>query len=336
MAAIEQHADRIGVDVVVFGSIQQRKNAHRDFGERLQVSLRAHNFMQPQGVSETVNIDSHERANLEAYALFDQRSLWQPAGASRVDEPTHTFDQELEAAVEIVANRVLDQIDLEAWAKRTKGGVAATIYVPPADSQEFVRQIQAVRNDQLQFWSIYEERQRATLEGDPNRKGLSEDIPWKGEMRSIEDVEGELLARWDALGTAGAGEFGRTLSQLFIEFIRNRVAPNTVIKDAGFVPKDALFVDASIADGTLQRQLSQSPTGGLARTWNARQKLLQSDIDIVFNPKIVRFGEHFSIRVEMYELNKGSVEHPASARINRHFSKDLAKALEIPLEEIWP
>lgn len=333
---IAEHADRLGVDLVLYGKIKRRRDRRRPMGESLEVDVRALNLRYDSAASKKIELPSWEDSNQTAWRLCDEQSLWEPTRSYDSPEHDRSFEDEIQAVVGILCQRILSVDKLQQLDRTKEDG---SIYIPPADSAILVKEIYKVREAQIKLGESYRKRLDAELVPGEEDSGPrpGDRFVWGGqEYKDIRHAIDEVNAAADALRSGSAAMFGETISSMFIEELRPHLHPRRPIMDVGFTGQNALLVDAALASGTLaNRELA---TSGSVHFGRARELLQEKKVEIVVAPKIEQVGRHFSLRVEIYDLNpkKPSVRSSQSQRIDSRFTPQLAKELGVETLEAQP
>jgi S1-C subfamily serine protease len=309
--AVAASGDRLGVDVVVFGTMKRDKDPGQAFLQRIKVDLAAYGFQSGSLVARArFELRSDSKENTRAYAAAKNESLWMPGTEWNVPATEKGFDQELRVVAGILGKRALQGVDV--------GALKGAIYIPPADTGRFVRSIAKLRAAQSAFALEYERRSKDVMKGE-SPLDIEKPITLNGvEFKSLQAAYSYLTTLREQLLSTETARFAGTVSSIMAEGLRPQVSPRTVLLDAGFTQGS----DLQLLEGDLA-------TGGLARSLRARAALKEQNIDLVLAPKIEKVGVNFALRVEVYDLRAPNLMSSSSMRIEPRFATELARQLAV-------
>jgi S1-C subfamily serine protease len=309
--AVAASGDRLGVDVVVFGTMKKDKDPGQAFLQHIKVDLAAYGFQSGALVARArFDLRSDSKENTRAYAAAKNESLWMPGTEWNVPATDKGFDQEIRVVAGILGKRALQGIDV--------GTLKGAIYIPPADTGRFVRSIAKLRAAQSAFALEYERRSKEVMKGE-SPLDIDKPITLNGvEFKNLQGAYAYLTTLREQLLATETARFAGTVSSIMAEGLRPQVSPRTVLLDAGFTQGS----DLQLLEGDLA-------TGGLARSLRARTALKEQNIDIVLAPKIEKVGVNYALRVEVYDLRAPNLMSSSSMRIEPRFATELARQLAV-------
>ena len=301
--------DRIGVDLVVFGTMRREKSRDQALLSTIRIDLQAHSFVTGASAgSASFVLRSNSPENGPAYEAARTESLWKP-GTWDVPATPRAFDEELRIVADLLAKRVVQSVDLEA--------VKGIVYVPPADTGRFVRSVARLRAAQAAFVLEHEKRSKEAGRGE-DPMAVEKPITLNGvEFKTLQAAFSYLSTLRESLLTAETARFAGTVTSILVESLKPMVSPRKVIQDIGFTEAS----DVALLEGDLA-------TGGLVRSLRSREALAKKDIGLVIAPKIERVGTNYALRAEVYDLARPNVVASSSVRIDKRYAADLARMLE--------
>jgi S1-C subfamily serine protease len=316
LEAVAAAGDRLGVDVVLFGTLRREKDSGTAFLQRIKVHLLAYSFPAGALVGERkFELRSDAKENARAYAAAKAESLWMPGTAWEVPAAGKSLDQELRVIAGILAKRALQAVRLE--------DIQGAIYIPPADTGRFVRSVARLRAAQAAFSLEYAARAKEVAKGE-DPLAVERPVTLNGtEFKSLQAAFSHLAMLREQLLSSETARFSQTVSSVLAEAVRPMTTPRAVLLDVGFTKAS----DMQLLEGELG-------TGGLARSLRAREALREQKIDLVAAPKIERIGANYALRVEIYDLAKPNMLATSSVRIEPRFADELRRALDV--DELAP
>ncbi|MEZ5962268.1 MAG: hypothetical protein R3F56_00350 [Planctomycetota bacterium] len=308
--AVAAQGLRLGVDVVVFGSITVRRHVPRRGLHRLVLEVDAYSF--PLGciiAHATTEIASDDPLAREVWLLQREDSRWVVADAWTDAVPETSLDAEIHTAAETVARRVVPLVTCLAEKR--------VIYIPPAETDRFVRQVAELRAAQATLAS--EEKRRAG--GDSAGAASAGDGPLTLdglEFPSLPDARAHLARQRELLLASDVAQFSMAMSSTLAEVLQPKIAGHEIrVNDLGFTR----WSDARLIEDELH-------TGGLVRSKLARRAMLEDGIHLVVAPRLERWGAGFVLRVEVYDLAREHLAASVHAQIAPRYSPALQRRLE--------
>lgn len=310
LPSVVAHGDRLGVDAVVFGVLEER-----DLGrmtKALRVRLYCFDLLSGRQVAESrFDIRSDDPANRLPFSLIQEASpIWLASGEWSSPASRGSLESELAACARVLAERVVGQLDAIAGE--------GVIYVAPADSSQFVEAIADLRSAQSAFASEYVRRIEESMATDQPLDTESPIVINDTEFPDLQQAEAWLTSLREDLFTSAGARFCQTTAAMVTESMRPLVSPSRVINDLGFTK----FSDSELS--TVEGMLA---TGGLARSLKARNMLLESGIDVVVAPRFERIGKDFALRAEVYDLHRSDVAGSTHCSVDPRFAEELAASL---------
>lgn len=306
---VSDAGDRIGVDVVVFGTMRKEKVRDQAMLSAIRIDLQAHSFVTGASAGSTSFVlKSNSPENAPAYEGARTESLWKP-GNWDVPASPRGFDEELRIVADLLAKRVVQAVNIEE--------VKGAVYVPPTDTGRFVRSVARLRAAQGAFVLEYEKRSKEAAGGE-DPLAVEKPITLNGvEFKSLQAAFSYLSTLRESLLSAENARFSGTVTSILIESLKPMVSPRKVIQDIGFTEAS----DVALLEGDLA-------TGGLVRSLKSRDALAKKDIGLVIAPKIERVGANYALRAEVYDLAKPNLVASCSVRVDKRYAADLARMLE--------
>jgi S1-C subfamily serine protease len=309
--AVAGSGDRLGVDVVVFGTMKKDKDPSKAFLQIIKVDLTAYGFQTGALVArKRIELRSDKSENQKAYTASNLDGRWMPGTEWGVPQGTKSLDEELRIVAGILAKRALQGVNLE--------DVKGQVYLAPTDTGRFVRSIARLRAAQQAFVAEYEKRAKDAAKGE---SPLDIELPLTlngVEFKTLQAAFSYLATLREQLLATETARFSSTMTSILAEAVRPLVQPRVVILDAGFTKGS----DVQLLEGELA-------TGGLARSLRAREALKEQNIDFVVAPKIEQVGANFALRAEVYDLRHPNLMASSSMRIDARYSSDLARQLAV-------
>lgn len=302
--------ERLGVDGVVFGTIERRSSGSTPGTE----TLRGKVFYYDVAERRVVDTRSFEAASdrgdvVDVWRKNREESSWSPDSGFAKLEPSPSLDRELELVARQLVQFVTPQI------QRSKATGSA--YVATTDTAAFVRSIERLRAAQK---SIVAESAR--------REGRANDTQTPVDASSPLVVEGERFTSVQAAedfvnqlerSVAGseAGRFAASISAMIAQEARGVLEPMSIrVTDPGFTrPMERFVVDDALA------------TGSLASSPAAREALKNAGVGLVFAPRIERIGATYRIRLDVLDVGAQNLVASTFVPLHGSFADEMSDAL---------
>jgi S1-C subfamily serine protease len=314
LPSVARNADRLGVDAVVFGTID-RQDGGRGV-DVLRIHLTAYDLLEGRAIGDRrMEIPSNHPGARRSFALAEMSSVaWTPGDDWPSIEALADLDTELRVAVRILAGRVVEQLSLDH--------LDGAIYVPPADSEGFVGSVARLRGAQRAYAKELDRRFEVSIETaerlDMDAGVVLDDIEFP-DMRAAESY---LVKLQESLHASSGARFCQSVADMLTEELRPIVSPRQVIRDLGFTKwSDAELVDV---EGWIA-------TGGLARSKKARNMLKEEGIELVISTRFERLGANYGLRVVGLDLGTENLAASTYVRIDGRFTDELGAALQAEL-----
>jgi S1-C subfamily serine protease len=296
-ADVAAQAERLGVDAVVFGSLERRDMAGALDRSVIAGEITAYDVAGRRALARVrFEMPSDDLTLRRAWELAQAESSWMPDSAYGLPQRTPALAAELERAAETIAAALAPSVEA--------GQSAGAWYVAPLDVQAFAPEIAALRAAQGAYAS---EVARRAADG----AGRAGPVVLHGtefpDLQSAEAWVLELAAQFEA---SPAARFAAAFSSTLLDALRARLQPagRAVTDLAAASPVDRALVAGELAQG------------GLARSSAALEALRAAGVGVVVAPRLERVGDALSIRADAYDLARaanaagGRAEIPASLR----------------------
>ncbi len=311
IADVSRHGHRLGVDVVVFGTIRHYHSAGRDPTGLLEVDLVAHDLDGRRSIARRSIEIRAVRSNDRYWTYEDRPSAWQPGNEFNVRDVESTLDRELQVAARVLGRRVVS-----ALAARPTDGV---IYVAPVDTAGFVRSIARLRSAQSTFADEYARRAEIARGGGTP---LDHDAPLilnGAEFPNLQTARAYLEELREGLQASDAMRLGMGVSSLIAEAMQRAGGDRQLrVNDIGFTR----WSETQLVEGELA-------TGGLARSMLARKMMVDEGIKVVVAPRLDSFASHIVLRVEAIDLARETVLLTTHFPIDGRFEDALGRQLGV-------
>lgn len=303
--ALGERAGRLGLDVVVYGTI--RENRAPGLPDSMTVSLRAWDVLGLQSVASK-NVEVRRDASARRlWTLLERESLWQDAtwDTPNVERP---FDSELDWMAEQIA------IDVER-AVVEAGGEYSVAYVAPTATSAFHQGLWQLRAAQRTWSQTSAERAVAGDDADPNAPMVINGIEFPDPQAALSYLN-DLR---ESLHGSPAADFGRSVTNMIAGKLRPRLAPREVkMNDIGFTDAS----DTALVEGELA-------TGGLVSSKLARQALQDGGIDLVVAPRLEELAGSYLLRVEVFDLPAQALVGSTYWRIEPRYYAAISEQLDL-------
>ena len=311
LAAVTAHGEKLGVDKIVFGTIQHDYDVGRSGREVLNVSVFGFDVLRGTLLAEEkFGIPSDRRENARYFMPLGQPSTWQAAEAYNVPDMGQSLDGELHVVAGILARRVAALVDFST--------ISGIVYIPPTDTAQLSQAVAKLRSAQKSFAVEYARRQEEaqTTGGvvDNNRPVVLNG----GNYPDPQAAGAELEKQREELLSSDGARFAQQLSSLFSDALNPLIANREIkVNDVGFTK----WSDTQLGEGELA-------TGGLSGSLTARSALQGVGVELVVAPRFARFGRSYLLRVEIHDLKNavsaGSTHFPISSRFQPELEAQLA------------
>ncbi len=301
---------RLGVDVVVFGTMSQPDVAGR--ADPIEVEVIAADVLERFEVGSSCafaipGTKQHKRA----IDLLVPDRAWTVAErlpASGRGDLLH----ELRVAVVLLSKRIEQHPCSQPKEEERR------IYVAPADSSLFASGF----NELSSLWDEYR-RNKLALDARPIRPDGSNprDEPFSlggYEFPNVDAARAFLTAYRKSLQSTDNYRFCTDVARQVVEELRPRLDPSEVFNDLTFLQSanpeeldDLLTSGGAVNDRTVQAQLRRA------------------GITMVVQPRFLRLGEYFLLRADVYDLEERDFALSTSFALDGRYSKALAEKLEV-------
>jgi hypothetical protein len=293
---VAANAQRLGADVVVFGTIKRRDRVGALDRDVLTCELQAYDVPGRRIATSTRwEVPSDDSSYRQAWDLAQTESSWAQDSRYAMPSGTPGLAAELQRVAQDLAAGLADSVD--------PAKLSGSIYVAPLEVSAFAPQLASLRAAQSSYAS--EVSRRADVARESNAPiDTSGTIVLDGvEYTSFQAAEAHMTQLGAAWQATPASRFAQSFSAELADALRARTAPSgrTVNDLAAVTP-----VDRALIDG----ELSQ---GGLSKSFAARDALQAAGVGLVVTPRLEKIGDTFQIRVDAYDLAAGANAGPGMA-----------------------
>lgn len=310
--AVARHGDRMGVDAVVFGSIERRDAGRRE--TRLAVELWAWDVATDRTIaSATGAYASTDVGSRTAFDLAGRASRrWSAGGAWAPVEPAADLASELRTAARTAMKRAARELDLSRYR---------IIYVPPANSAELVGRLAEVQSALLALQRAKDDHAAALRDGraPPDGPLTIGGVAYSG----LQEAEDAVIARFEELRGSEVFQFCAEVSEVLIEELLAYVTDEQVKRDLGFT---------RLSDNPLMKAGAWIAADSLARNRASRLQLADEGIELVLAPKLVRTAKSYRLRVSALDLVEQDYAYTTAERIDARFADALAAEFQERVE----
>ena len=308
LEGVTEESERLGVDVVVFGTIRRDYAVGDERVDTLTIQWSAFDVMARSLVLEDrLTIRSDQLETRERWTWIERDSLWEPGNSFPVPPREPSLDREVIVRSTLLARRVASQL--------TESG---DIYLAPTDTSTLVNSVQRLRAAQSAFASIYADRAK-TAEDTGAPVDLEKPFILDGqEVAGLSGARAYIESLREATRGTGAARFSESISTALAESLLPRLPADSRLIDLG----STKWSDTQLVEGELAQ-------GGLVRSLLARQALLDSNVRLAIAPRLERFGDRFLLRVQVYDLSDARLLASTHTRLDRLFTDEIARELTL-------
>lgn len=307
---VAANAERLGADVVVFGTIKRRDRVGALDRDVLRCELQAYDVSGRRIATSTRwEVPSDDLSYRQAWDMAQAESPWaedsryaMPSGRPGLAAELQRISDDLARAL----GRTIDPAKLEG-----------SMYVAPLDVAAWVPQLVTLRSAQGAFAAEIsrraDEARAANAPLDTSGTIVLDGV----EYPSFQAAEAQMTHLGTAYQATPAARFAQSFSSGLADALRTRTAPSgRAVNDLAAVGP----VDRALIDG----ELSQ---GGLGKSFAARDALRAAGVSLVVAPRLERIGDTLQIRVDAYDLAAGAVAGTGTAPIAPALVPELEHAL---------
>lgn len=312
LVLVKEQAPRLGLDAVVFGTIERRDHVGERNRHELTLELSCYDLSADAVVAkESFRLPSDRAENAPVWSLAQRESTWLPAKRWPIPEPEPTLTREVEVACKLMARRLAAQL----------ASVRGKVYVPPADTARFVGSVARLRSAQAAL--AQELARRAEGKGG---KGDGPVVLNGIEFQSLQVAEAYTAELAEDLSAGAAMRFAENVSSLLGDALRPALTSEGVlVADAGFTR----WSDSQLVAGELA-------LGGLARSQVARDALTGLGVSHVVAPRLDALGAGLQLRVDVIDLERRAVIGSTYVALPERYRAELLRQLDAPSSEPLP
>ncbi len=308
---VVRQGPRLGVDVVVFGTIFHEHNVDEVGHETMRIKLTGWDLESSRAVAESeFDLDLYDRESRSRFKQNRKRSLWLPPARWQIPEPPTTLASELEVLSRTLAERLVSAVPNSPTRK--------SVYVPTTDVANFVPAIARLRETEARYSKILEE----TSINIENR--VTGDIIFKDagkDFRTHVEVENYLDQLRAELAETPANQFSKAIAGQVAAALRAEFeAKNLQVRDASFFASDTTLLHL------LARELY---VGGLSRNADLRNALETAECEYVAITRLARLGDVYVLRAELYDL-AGTLVSSTHVSFEDKFADEIRNQLRSP------
>lgn len=302
--------ERLGVDGVVFGTIERRSSSAAPGAQ----TLRGKVFYYDVAERRVVDTRSFEAASdrqdlVEMWRKNREESSWSPDSGFAKLEPSPSLDRELELVARQLVQFVTPQI------QRSKASGSA--YVATTDTAAFVRSIERLRAAQKSLVAESARREARAKDTQTPVDGSSPLLVEGERFPSVQAAEDFVHQLERSVAGSEAGRFAASISAMIAQEARAVLEPMSIrVTDPGFTrPMERFVVDDALA------------TGSLASSPAAREALKKAGVGLVFAPRIERIGSTYRIRLDVLDVGAQNLVASTFVPLHGSFADELTEAL---------
>ncbi len=307
---VSASAQRLGADVVVFGTIKRRDRVGALDRDVLTCELQAYDVPGRRIATSTRwEIPSDDTSYQQAWDLAQTESSWAEDSRYAMPSGKPGLAAELQRLSDDLASALASKID--------PAKLEGSIYVAPLDVAAFVPQLATLRSAQGAFASEISRRADEARAANTHLDSSGTIVLDGTEYPSFQAAEAHMTKLGTAYQATSAARFAQSFGAQLADALRTRTAPSgRAVNDLAAVGP----VDRALIDG----ELSQ---GGLSKSFAARDALRAAGVGLVVASRLERIGDTYQIRVDAYELANGSLSGGAAAPIAPALVNELERAL---------
>ena len=310
MESVAANAERIGADVVVFGTIKRRDRAGALDRDVLTCELQAYDVAGKRIATSTRwEVPSDDTSYRRTWDLAQAESAWMPDSRYGVPGSAPSLASELQRVAGDLAVSLARTID--------PAKVEGAYYVAPLDVAAFVPQLATLRSAQGAYVAEVSRRVDAAKSAGSQADFEGKIVLNGTEYPNFQAAEANLTQLSESFRATPAARFAQSFSSGLGDEIRARALPaGKAVNDlAAVAPADRAFVEGELAQG------------GVGRSVAARDALRAAGVGLVIAPRLERIGDVLQIRVDAYELAQGRIAGDGRVSIPAHLAAELERSL---------
>lgn len=308
--AIAANGDRLGADVVVFGTFRRRDQVGALDRDVIACELTAYDVAGRRIATSTRwELASDDSSLRRVWDLAQRESSWMPD--SRWGMPSVSPDLATELS------RVQEDLAIALGRTVDPAKIQGAIYVAPLDVTAFAPHVATLRSAQGAYATEVARRVDAARAAN-TAVDLSGTIVLGGTeyptFQAAEDHLAQLAANFQA---TTAARFAQTFSAGLGDEIRARVqGAGKLVNDLAAVrPADRALIEGELAQG------------GVARSTASREALATAGVGLLVATRLEKVGDALQVRVDAYDLAQGAVVGDGRAGIPGSLFPEVERAL---------
>lgn len=310
--AVSANAERLGADVVVFGTIKRRNHAGSLERDVLTCDVQAYDVAGKRiSASTRWEVPSDDHAFRQTWDLAQTESAWMPDSRHGAMSATPGLNAELQRDSTALATALMRTID----PAKVKGSV----YVAPLDVGGFTPQTATLRAAQSAFATEITRRAEAAQAANTPFDAASPVVVDGKEFPNLQAAESYLAQLSEHFQSTPAARFALSFSSQLGDALRanGAMAGKSVNDLAAVRPLDRALVEGELAQG------------GLARSMGGRDALRTAGIGLVIVPRLEKVGDAIQIRADAYDIESGSITGSGTAALPANLRSELERALAL-------
>ncbi len=310
LESIAANAERLGADVLVFGTIRRRDRAGALDRSVLTCELQAYDVAGRRIATSTRwEIPSDEPNFRRVWDLAQAESAWMPDSRYAPPGVAPSLTAELQRVADDLAESLARTVD------PTK--VEGSIYVTPLDVSAFAPELAMLRSAQSAYASEMTRRVDAATAANADVDMSGKIVLAGTEFPNVQVAESYLAQLSEGFQVSNAARLAQTFSSGLADAIRSRsTSSDRAVNDLAAVrPADRALVEGELAQG------------GVARSTAAREALKSAGIGLVVAPRLEKIGDALQVRVDAYDVARGANAGNGRVAIPAEFVPELRSAL---------
>ncbi len=310
LEAVSANAERLGADLVVFGTIRRRDSVGALDRDVLSCEIQAYDVAGRRvATSARFEIPSDDVTLRRAWDLAQSESAWMPDSRYGVAQSGPALANELKRVSGDLAKSLGKTID--------PSKVEGSVYVAPLDVTAFSSDVAILRSAQGAYASEVTRRIDAAKAANVHAEYDGKLVLNGTEFPNFQAAEAHLTQLTANYQATPAARFAMSFGSMLKDAISERVLPaGKAVNDLASVGP----IDRVLVEGELMQ-------GGLAKSAGAREALRNAGIGLVVASRLERIGDAISIRVDAYDLAKGHAIGDGTSAIPSALLPELQRAL---------
>jgi len=276
---IEKHGDRLGCDVIVYGTIKETPLSSGGFGRMYRVEITSKNFIDDTVDSTHFELRSDSKSDKPLTSLHLQTDTQWSIGELPETVGSVNFDDSMENLLSNLAKRVAESPAI------TIAGHRHTLYIAPLQTW----QMSQIGNDLFRFKLQFAAhvREQAESSGEPA-------TVWRilgRDYKKFEDAKEALQTLNELYQSSPAGSFAENMTDELKRVLEERLYSSQIIEELKASEQEIMMLHTDLAIATNDKNI-------LSRT----RLLNKHGVTHVVVPSLHKIGRHYSIRAKIYYL----------------------------------